>query len=169
MFITILRAKVPVYLHLTLFMTKSKLHSFFFKKTIMFINVYFCRRSFKKTIAQGGKECCPYDNADCNPGLDRRSPIDLNVRIIYFLYNEKYILRAPWYNRLCLLSSRIQHRLKEDIRSTVKEEQALQLRVLLWTTLLLFVIEQTDSLGMHPCCITFAPKRICFQPIYIAP
>lgn len=40
--------------------------------------------SFKKQIASGGKECCPYDNRDCCRGGKRDSTLDLHVNIIFY-------------------------------------------------------------------------------------
>ncbi|KAI7892857.1 uncharacterized protein EV154DRAFT_503788 [Mucor mucedo] len=37
-------------------------------------------RAFKKEIAQGGKECCPYDNGDCVIGRQRDYPLSLYIK-----------------------------------------------------------------------------------------
>lgn len=48
----------------------------------IFSNFFFSiSRAFKKEIAQGGKECCPYDNGDCVIGRQRDYPLSLYVSV----------------------------------------------------------------------------------------
>ncbi|KAI7894279.1 uncharacterized protein EV154DRAFT_478526 [Mucor mucedo] len=35
--------------------------------------------SFKKTIGHGGKECCPYDNSECNPRGNKKSHVNFKL------------------------------------------------------------------------------------------
>ncbi|KAG2197621.1 hypothetical protein INT47_006684 [Mucor saturninus] len=46
-------------------------------------------RTFKKDIVQGGRVCCPYDNADCVAGLEKDSPIELKLRFAFDLITVK--------------------------------------------------------------------------------
>ncbi|KAI7888529.1 uncharacterized protein EV154DRAFT_566287 [Mucor mucedo] len=54
-------------------------------------------KAFKKNIERGGKECCPFDNGDCNPGGQKNSPLDLHFRFVFrhlspFEFVRKYIV-----------------------------------------------------------------------------